>query len=172
MLPLTGQVGIVTHGTTFWPRLIERVTNSAAHHVVVATSETMCVGAQPGGARYRPITDFQNIIWSRFHLTETQRTLIGFYSRSLINQPYNYAAFLLIGAQLATGTSIPAWVQRAVSTTRRMECAQLADTVLTAAGVQVFDDGREPGIVYPGSWEQLFTRKGWITNQLTTTFVA
>jgi hypothetical protein len=162
MADLTGQVGIVMHGTTFWPKVIERVTNSHSHHVVVAVSPTHCIGAQPGGARLRPITDFHNVTWSRFELTDLQRWGIGFYCRSLINAPYNYAAFVLIGLRFMLHAKIPGWLQRAVSTTYRVECAQLADSALTAVDATAFDDGREPGLVFPGSWEQLFIKRGWL----------
>lgn len=161
---ITGQVGIVMHGTTFWPKVIERVTNSHSHHVVIAVSETHCVSAQPGGARLRPVSDFHNITWSRFELTDLQRWGIAFYGRAVLNQPYNYASFVLIGLSFMVHTEVPVWLQRAVSTTARMECAQLADSALTAAGVSAFDDGRQPGLVFPGSWEELFKRNGWLNN--------
>lgn len=159
---LAGQVGLCLDGDTFWSRSIERITQSRAHHVVVAYSETMCISAQPGGARLRPVTDFQNAVWSRFELTDYQRQEIRSMAYQYRNTPYNYAGFALIGAEFHLRRQIPGWLARAVSRTQRMECAQLADLMLSAAGVSVFNDGREPGMIYPGSWERKFLENGWI----------
>lgn len=158
---LTGQVGICLDGTAFWPRVIQRVTASRAHHVVVALSETECLSAEPGGARIRPIAEFGNAAWSRFELTHGQRRLISQLGRTLEGHPYNTPAFILVGVQFLTGRHIPARVFGFVSSMRGAECAQLADALLTAAGVHVFGDGREPGFVYPGSFEKLFRFHGW-----------
>lgn len=161
-MTLAGQVGLCLDGTTFWSSTVEHVTQSRAHHVVVAYSETMCISAQPGGARLRPITDFPNAVWSRFELTDAQRDMIRALAYQYRNTPYNYAGFVLIGAQVAAGRPVPDWLARAVSRSQRMECAQLADMLLSAAGVSVFDDGREPGLMFPGEWERKFDERGWM----------
>lgn len=158
---LTGQVGICLDGKVFWPRIIQTVTRSRAHHVVVAISETECLSAEPGGARIRLITDFGNAAWSRFPLTDMQRGLISGIGRTMEGHPYSVPAFILVGVQFLTGCRVPKWVLRFVDALPGAECAQLADRVLTAAGVQVFADGREPGILYPGSFEKLFYRHAW-----------
>ena len=163
---LAGQVGLCLDGTAFWPRTVEKVTHSRAHHVVVAFTETECISAQPGGARFRPVSDFPNAVWSRFEMTDAQRWQIRSLAYQYRNTPYNYAGFLLIGAQYGAGLTIPPWMARAVSQNKRMECAQLADFLLSAAGVSVFEDGREPGLMDPGMWEKKFAEREWVPPRL------
>lgn len=124
-------------------------------------SETECLSAEPGGAKILPIADFGNAAWSQFPLTDIERRLITGIGRALEGYPYNVIAFGMVGVQFLTGQRLPSWVFRFVDGLPGAECAQLADRVLTAAGVSVFEDNREPGILYPGSWEKLFRIHDW-----------
>ena len=73
---ITGQIGLRRHSGGWVGKAIEWATRSHTHHVVVAVSETVCISAEPGGARYRPITDYPSLVWSRFGLTTAQQDLI------------------------------------------------------------------------------------------------
>lgn len=161
-MTLTGQVGIISNGTAFWPKVIEWATRSRAHHIVVAVSDTHCLSAEPGGARIRPISDFPTAVWSRFPLALDQRVHIAYWCHTKRFVPYNYRVFAVNGLHLVLHVPVPAWLYRWAATPNRLVCSQLADIALTAAGVSVIDDGRPFGIVFPGDWEQEFRRRGWI----------
>lgn len=158
---LTGQVGIVLGSDAFWPRAIKAVTRSRSFHTVTAVSETECIGAEPGGARLRPISDFGTVIWTRFDLSDNDREWISRQGRLFVNTPYNYLALLVIFANLTLRVPIPAGLLRFISTTRRMECAQMSDVLLSFAGGQRVFAGTQPGVVYPGMWEAEIIRRGW-----------
>lgn len=158
---LTGQVGICLDGTRGWPRIIQAVTRSRAHHVVVAVSETECLSAEPGGALIRPITYFGNAVWSQFPYTDLERMLIAGVGKSMDGHPYSAVAFVTVGLQFLTGQRLPAWLLRLVDAMPGAECAQLADRVLKFAGVDAFGGSRAPGVLWPGAWEKLFLSHDW-----------
>jgi len=174
---LTGQIGLV-HGTGFWPHAIEVVQALAEparlaywNHVVVADTELTCVGAEPGGARRRTITQFTDIVWSRFPLTMHQRSIISKWVDDHVNIPYGYVDVALIGLSILLKQKTPDWIQAELSNGKTYECAALADAAYRAAGVHLFDDDRPTAAVYPASIASRFdpswfprkpgTLKGW-----------
>ena len=73
------QVGLV-HTTGLAARLIQGVTHSWWNHMLVRTTHTRCIGAQPGGVRERLVSDFPETVWSRFGFLPPARTLHSLFN--------------------------------------------------------------------------------------------
>lgn len=158
-----GQIGLIPHPQSLMEHAIQIVTESTVHHVVIATSDTLCVGAEPGGAKERPQSDFADAIWSNFNLTDAQTALIVSYAHDHIGTPYGYFTDAAIAASLILHYKTPKWIAGYLSSDYVLECAQLADSAYASAGIHLFTDGRLPGTVYPGSFEPIFESHGWMT---------
>lgn len=163
-MELLGQVGLIPDGKGFIPNLIDWATRSTVHHVIIAISETECIGAEPNGAKIRPLTDFPNAIWSQFPLTPEQARATAAWAAERVGRPYNWVDDGIIGIECITGIVFPKFITDRYDNDRSYECAQLADAALTnGAKITVFDDNRPPGTVYPGSFEKLYRQYGWWT---------
>lgn len=160
MSSLTGQIGIRMHAAGGIGAMIERITQSDTHHVVVAINETHVVSAEPGGAKIRPMTDYPEIIWSQFDYTDEQRQHMAVLAASMNRQEYNYLGFALIGFELITKVRVPDAVARAFSYQDRMFCSQMADFCLRKAGFALFPS--KWGMVSPGDFERYFQSVGWL----------
>ncbi len=158
---LIAQIGLIPHGGTFIPEAIAAITRSHVSHTIVAISETECLGAEPLGARIRPISDFPNAIWSHFNHDPGQTAAIVNWTYSHENTPYSYLDDAAIFFALETPFPTPGFIRRFIDDTGHLECAQLADMAYQAAGIQLFDDDRVPGAVFPGSYEPIWKEKGW-----------
>lgn len=155
-----GQIGLKTEASNFIEKAIEFVTRSTVHHVVVAISDTECIGAEPGGARIRS-HDYEQLVWSKFDLTPEQAQACADWARAREGRPYSFINGFFIGLSMY-GWKMPKFILKRFSTDDSYQCAQFADAALSlGAGITVFDDGREFGEVYPGSLEQLFKERGW-----------
>lgn len=156
-----GQIGLKTEAHGFVEKAVEFVTRSSVHHVVVAISETECVGAEPGGGITLRRHDYEPLVWSHFEMTPEQAQACADWAKDRIGRPYSFINGFLIGLTMY-GVKWPKWLWKHFSTDNSYQCAQFADAALTlGAGITVFDDGREFGQVYPGSLEQLFKDRGW-----------
>ncbi|TIH34954.1 hypothetical protein [Subtercola vilae] len=159
---LVGQIGLIPGANGWVDWTIEKVTKSPVHHVVVCVSATECIGAEPGGARIRPMSDFPEAIWSHFPFTPTQRKGVAGWAYAHEGTPYSLLDDFVIGLSLLSGIRTPQWAERRLSRTDRMICSQLADAALTlGGGIRVFGDDREFGAVYPGSFVPYFKEHGW-----------
>jgi hypothetical protein len=155
------QIGLIGHGGSISSNLIEWVTRSPVHHVVVALDDGTCIGAEPGGARIRPLSDFPQTSWSAFALTLHQVIMIVNWCRDHEGVPYNFLDDVAIGLALLTRMHVPGFVQRRLSSDEHLQCAQLADSAYAAAGVHLFEDVL-PGAVYPGTFVPLWRQVGWM----------
>ena len=161
MPELTAQIGLC-YTTGFWGRVIRKVTKSHYNHTIIAISETLCVGAEPGGVRVRPITDFPDVAWSAFPYTLPQQVKVVTFAKSEIGVRYNYLDDLFIGIALIVREHTPRWIERVLSDPDSWQCAQLADAALQHAGIHVFTDDRPFGAVYPGSYVDVWKAFGWL----------
>lgn len=160
--PLAGQIGLVPHGHTLIEHGIEYFTHSDVFHVICYLDDDTCLGAQPTGAKIRPNTEFLDAIPSQFPLTPEQVAAAVAWARLREGRPYSWAADGMIAVNEIMGIKTPQFVLERLDSDREYECAQLGDAMLTkGAGIQVFDDGRAPGAVFPGSFEPLFKANGW-----------
>lgn len=155
-----GQIGLKTEASNWVEKAIEFVTRSSVHHVVIAISDTECIGAEPGGARIRS-HEYSRFVWSKFDLTPEQAQACADWARAREGRPYSFVNGFFIGLSMY-GVKLPRFIIKRFSNDRAYQCAQFADAALTlGAGITVFDDGREFGEVYPGSLEMLFRERGW-----------
>jgi hypothetical protein len=157
---LTGQIGLLMHGTTTIPKAIEWATDSHTHHVIVAISNTTCISAEPGGVRYRPLSDYSDAVFSSFDLTGAQKSAIVAAAETYIDRPYNYAIYGPLLWQKLTGDKVNGWVAQWLSKRSNENCSQLSDDIYTRAGFHLFADIAE--IVTPGDFERLFDRLGFL----------
>lgn len=162
----TGQIGLIPHPTNWVERAVEKLTFSSVHHVIIAISETECIGAEPKGAKIRPITDFPVAIWSEFDYAPGQAQAVADWARDREHRPYNFIADALIGLGIGLGLPMPRFITRLFDGDHFYECAQLADAALLHAGIQLFETGRGPGSVYPGSFEPVFKLLGFWPSDL------
>lgn len=160
MSDITGQIGLRRFGTTPVARGIEWATDSHCHHVVVAVSPTMCVSAEPGGVRYRAISDYPHLDWSAFELTREQKQAISIAAYNYIGTKYNLAIYPPLLFQKLTGHKVDGWVARWLSKRPNENCSQLSDDIYNKAGIHLFPDIAE--LVTPGDFERLFIARGWL----------
>lgn len=163
---LTGQFGVV-HTTGKYSTLIE-VFQQFNHqqalagytHSFTAVSETELIEAWPGGARRAPITEYSNILWSKFRLTQAQRNTIIDFNEAHIGDEYAWEDIPLIGLALLTGKATPAWLEKSLANPHRYMCSSLVDAAFDAAGIHLFKNVT-PGAVYPSMLAQYVHDHGW-----------
>lgn len=158
---LTGQIGIIRHGDTLISKLIEWDTDSHTHHVVVATSPTQCVSAEPGGVVVRTNAAYRNILWFRLTLTDGEKAAIVAAAETKLTLPYNYAIYPVLFMQKLTGIPTPQCVAAWLGRRRNVDCSQLADDIYCAAGIHLFPN-QYSDVVTPGDFERLAIRLGYL----------
>lgn len=120
-------------------------------HAVLDIGNGELVEAEPGGARIRPLSEYDgtNIVWSGWTMTDVARMSVAAHGRDLVGTPYSALDYLALAAHRL---HIPApGLRRRVSDTRHLICSQLVDEAYWRAGLIMFADGRWPGYVTPGS---------------------
>lgn len=160
----TGQVALV-HSTGFWPWLISAVTHSYWNHMVTGINPTQCVSAEQAGVRIRNVSDFPGAVWSDFPETLLAQHKVAVFAAAQEKKPYAFLDDFFIGIAILTKSSAPNWLRRRLRSGKRWECAELADVSLQHGGVNVFHDDRAFGAVYPGSFEKVFRRYGWLPTE-------
>ena len=156
-MTLTGQVGLVRKSRHPISRIIEWVTRSDTSHVIIATSEVQCISAEPGGARRRLISDYPHVTWSRYTLTDRQAHLIAGIAEYSIGVRYDYLACAAHALAAITRTDTPPALQRWLANRGPTTCSALAQTAITAAGLQA----PRPWLPTPKDWALFYRAKGW-----------
>jgi hypothetical protein len=156
-----GQVALV-HSTGFWPRIVSWVTGSYWNHMLTGTDDVWCASAESAGVRIRHVSDFPGAVWSEFPETELARDKVAAFALLQEGKPYAFLDDGFIGLAIILRRNAPAWLRRRLRSGKRWECAELADVALQHGGVNVFHDDRAFGAVYPGSFEKVFRRYGWL----------
>lgn len=160
-IDLTGQIGICRHGTTTIAKLIEWDTRSTCHHVVVAISNTECVSAEPGGVVIHPISYYHNLTFSRFDLSDDEKSSIVAAANASLKLPYNYAIYLPLFLSRVTNVPVPTPIAEWLGERRNVDCSQLADDIYKAAGKRLFIK-KPSDIVTPGDFERAFAAAGFL----------
>jgi hypothetical protein len=159
---LMGQVGLIPHGTSWIAKAIQKITRSDTCHAVINIGNGYTFGAEPGGAKIRPIEDWPTAVWSRFDLTQAQAYSCADWAKKWEGADYAYLDDALLGLEYAFNFRWPRFIAKHFSNDSQWMCSELADAALTlGAGITVFDDGREFCEVAPGDFQQLFAAKGW-----------
>lgn len=121
-------------------------------HAFVYLGNGQLIEAEPGGARIRPLSEYDpaSIYWCSnisAGLTAPQRDAISLIARGFDGTPYSFLDYLAL-----TAHKLHIWLpglRSFIKSTRRMICSQLCDTSYDLAGVHIFTDGRDPGDVDP-----------------------
>ena len=118
-------------------------------HAVIYIGGGWLVEAEPGGARKRLITEYDNILWSTGGqiLTLSQSVDIANVAIGYIGVPYSFLDYTAIAAH-RLDLPVPG-LYNYIKTTKHMICSQLVDQCYHDAGVHLFTDDRWPGFVTP-----------------------
>lgn len=130
------------------------------HHAFVVLDRGEILEAEPGGARIRPLSQYDgtNAIYSSWDLTDDQRAAIVREARPLLGTPYSVLDYLSLALHRL---HIPApHLRRYIADSGHLICSQLVDLAYERAGIQLFDDGRWPGDVTPGDLTLVLTGPG------------
>lgn len=126
------------------------------------------VQAMPDGAEEVPVsadywTDEQIYVRVAVPVEWMARLDIADEARRFIGVPYSFLDYAaLAGRHILRKTPRDrTWLDRYVSSTKRMICSQLADQAMCNAGFHVFDDGRIPQDVTPAAlYAKLISMQG------------
>lgn len=164
---LTGQI-VLVHSTGYVATAIQAFQflsdpeNARWNHTAIMINNTECVGAEPGGARKRPVTDFPDRLISRIPYTAKQRQIAAQFVTDRIGTPYAYADIALIAVAILTKQATPAWLERELVDDKHWICSSLDDAAINAAGIHLFNDNRPPAAVYPANLAFELTARGWV----------
>lgn len=122
----------------------------AYHHAFLVLDNEEILEAEPGGARIRPLSQYDgtNAIYSTWTLTAVQRAEIVAAARPLEGTPYSWLDYLALA--LDRFHIRPAGLRRYVADPSHLICSQLCDLAYLRAGLHMFADGRDPADVTPG----------------------
>lgn len=124
---------------------------SAYEHAFVVVDNDQIVEAMPGGALLSPLSEYPDstTVFSTWTLTDVSRRAIVAAAKAMIGTPYSAYDYFAIAAH-RLHLPMPG-LRSYIATSKHMICSQLVDLAYTAAGCRIFEDGRWPGYVTPGS---------------------
>jgi cell wall-associated NlpC family hydrolase len=105
--------------------------------------------------------DDQDVEWSSGIIEPTveQRLKIVNAAYGYVGTPYSWPDYAAIAAKKLHLLPATKNLKDYVATSKHMICSQLVDQVYQDAGYHLFDDGRWPGYVMPGSLHNLLAEK-------------
>jgi hypothetical protein len=136
-------------------------------HAFMDLGDGNIIEAEPGGARIRPITEYDGkaVYWCDAIYNNLANSIcwsIVREARNLEGTPYSAADyFALVGHRLHLDTES---LKRYIASSGHLICSQLVDLAYQRGGYQIFSDGRWPGYVTPGDlYRQDQYTKNWET---------
>lgn len=165
-----GDFGVVATGG-FEAKVIRWGTESTVNHAFVYIGAGQIVEAEPGGACVSPVKKYgDRPIWSSsaFDLDDMTRRRIASGAVNLCGIPYGWLDIVAIAfAQRRTGELVnplrPPWWVRRIESLHTLICSQLVDVAYEGGGVNLFTDGRPPGLVSPGDLLDLIRNRAAVT---------
>ena len=177
--PRPGSIGLTSiEGPVGWGIRLGQLLNgngfSAYEHAFVVLDGGRLIEAQPGGARIAPLSMYhpraplgltvppgpgerKTVYVAPPGLTDGQRVLICAAAERYLGVGYSAAEYLALAAH-RFHVPVPG-LRRYIASSHRMICSQLVDQAYQDAGVRLFNDGRWPGWVTPGSLCDLLGRE-------------
>lgn len=144
-----------SNGAKWWAySLLQLLTGepSLYTHAGLVLDDGTYLEARPGGAIIRPLDTLwerQAVAFSQNDLTDDQRAALVAEARRYIDTPYTFTRFWYLAARTFgwqwASTKLDEMCRDAVI------CSSLVDKIYEAVGIKLFDDGRTPGDVSPGS---------------------
>lgn len=118
-------------------------------HAVLVLDNGELIEAEPGGARIRPVSEYDgtNVAWSDWPLTDAERAAIVAAGRPLEGVPYSFLDYLALAAK-RLHIPIPG-LRKYIAATGHDICSQLVDLGYQLGGQTMFADHRWSGYVTP-----------------------
>lgn len=161
MMPIAGDVGFSTIAGRVggWVNVGQAVLRDACRftHAFLVVAPDLCIEALPGGARWGNVHDRlgPGYAYARLPLTDDQRAALLpeaqklRYARDGRGVGYSFLDYAALGLW-HFGIRAPLLRSR-IQSSGHMICSQMCDYLLCRVGFHVFDDGRPPQDVTPGS---------------------
>lgn len=127
-------------------------------HAGVVLDDGTVLETMLSGAKITPLSDILErdvLAFSKFDLTDEQRSAIVYEARKFLGVGYSVMDYLYIGL---IGLGIR--TQRILNHVRgedHLICSQLVDKAFSNANIYLFDDGRDEGDVTPGDLSHVGT---------------
>lgn len=131
-------------------------------HSFIYIGNGKIVEAMPQGARIDEIDKYTSsylTTYSKYNLTDGQRSDIVDHALSLVGKPYGWIDFLALGA--LHFNIRPHYFVEKVHSSDSYICSQLCAESYKRAGVPLFEDNRPPMEVTPGDLANLFAREDY-----------
>lgn len=151
--PKPGDIGLTRiHGFTgFWIGLGQLLNGDASRytHAFIVLEDSTLIEAQPGGAVIRPLSEYdgEDVLYSKFDLTDEQRAIIVATARNLEGTPYSFLDYLFL-LLYRLRIRIP-WITKRVESNEHMICSQLVEYAYEKAGIDLVPNSK-PNYVTPG----------------------
>lgn len=151
--PNAGDIGLTRiHGFTgFWIGLGQLLNGDASRytHAFIVLDDGTLIEAEPGGAAIKPLSEYdgEDVLYSKFALSDEQRATIVDTARSLKGTPYSFLdyVFLLL---YRLRIRVP-WITKRVESNKHMICSQLVEYCYEQAGIDLVPNSK-PNYVTPG----------------------
>lgn len=143
-----------------WKQLWDALVNY--EHVFIMISDDTLIEAEPGGARVRPLSEYDGsnlVIFSMPGLTDAQRGDLAGIAQHLEKTPYSFLDYLAIALNRLHLPSKR--LRKYVKSTNHMICSQMGDFVYASYGIHLFTDDRDPGDVIPLELYEQVKELGW-----------
>lgn len=127
-------------------------------HAFLVLDRGEIIEAEPGGARIRPLADYDGTptVYSTWTLTDAQRAALAAAGRRYEGVPYSALDYAALTAR-RLHIPVPGLREYIASTGHMMICSQVVDQIHLDADLHMFSDQRWPGFVTPGSLRQVLT---------------
>lgn len=150
-LPKPGDIGL-TGSKSLTGRVVKAAQaliddHSFVTHTFIVLYDGWIIEAQPGGATFSRLDKYPAAVYSRFDLTDEQRTDIVVEAIKLHGTPYSWLDYLAIG--LSHWKVCPQSVRNRVQSSGHMICSQLCVEAYRRAGVELFPENHLPMDVTP-----------------------
>lgn len=125
-------------------------------HAFVVVDDTRVVEARPSGAGYAPLGRLGAMYYM---CPEDHRQAVATAAVSLIGRPYSWLDYFALAAvrfHLPLSASL---MRKRIQASGELICSQLVDLAYQMGGVQLFDDGRDPGDVTPSDLYGLIAKQ-------------
>jgi len=153
LVPIPGDVGwLISLG--------ERLNGDAfAHydHAFVVTGSNQIVEAEPGGARFAALSEYdpESVLWLR--CPDGRRQAVAEAAKGLLNSPYSAADYFAIALHRF---HVPApGLRRYIQSSGHLICSALCDRAARDGGWTLFSDGRWEGYVTPADLAELAAKQ-------------
>lgn len=117
-------------------------------HAFIVVDPYQVVEGRPSGAGYQRLAAYPNAVFYR--CPDEHRADVARAATRLIGTPYSWLDYFALAARRFHLPLSSALLRQRVTASGHLICSQLVDLAYQRGGVQLFDDGRDPGDVTPG----------------------